>query len=329
MADSHSSSRKQFKFEVLLERYLSNFFRIILTNLIFFIPLSVMIALYVVADLVLNGVLLTLVLALLVTAVFPFFAGVVLVTRNIARGDSDIKVLPTFIKGVKENFSRFLIYGGLFSVLTVFNYYSISIYSNLIANSWVFYILLFVCIIIAVDVLFMFFYVPVMSVTFELSFKHVVKNSFLMSFGEIKNNFFAVFALAVVLAIALTIVAFCTNVVILIVATILLIALLLPASCQTVTCFFVYDDMFSTIAENSKKSKEINDAISIEKDKRNSAHSEDAEVIEDYSDVDISTLKDCDEYIFYNGKMIKQSVLLKKVLEQRGQAQESSDNEED
>ena len=63
-----------------------------------------------------------------------------------------------------------------------------------------------------------------------------------------------------------------------------------------------------------------------QKDKRKSTV--DFDIQEDFSDVDISSLKDSDEYIFYNGKMIKQSVLLRKALEQRGQAV-STDEKED
>ena len=45
----------------------------------------------------------------------------------------------------------------------------------------------------------------------------------------------------------------------------------------------------------------------------------------DYSDVDISALKDTDEFIFYNGKMMKQSELLKKVLKQRANKSDESE----
>lgn len=324
MAD-YSSSRKQLRFEILIERYFSNILRIILTNLLFFVPFAGAVALFFLAQRFLQGMALVFVLFLLVVAVFPFFAGVVLVSRNIARGDKEIKVFSEFFRGIKENFSRFLVLGALFSVVAIFSYYSIALYSTMLSSSWIFYVMLFVCIIIALAVVFMFFYAPVMSVTFDLSLKSVLKNSFLMSFGEIKNNFCSLFSLAIVLAIALTIVAFCTNVSVLLIVTVLLVALILPASCQTVTCFFVYEDMFSSIADSGTKLQGINEKIT---DKENQRAKRNVVVEEDYSDIDISTLKDSDEYIFYNGKMIKQSVLLKKVLEQRGQATNKQNKED-
>ncbi len=300
------------KFEILLERYFSNFLKILLTNLMFFVPLCIVLTIMFVMQSVIHGVLLTVLSALLLTLIFPFYAGVVLVCRNIARGDEDVSVFSDFVKGVKDNFKRFALYGAITSLVVIFSYFSISVYSKLLSASWVFYALLFACILIALAVLFIFFYVPVMTVTFDLSFKNVLKNSFLMSFGEIKNNFFALIALVVVLAIGFTVVAFSNNAVVLIVITLVLLALFIPASCQFVVSFFVYDDMYASIAQRDEKNDMLDKAI--EEATRKNAQ---PVLAEDYSDVDVSTLKDTDDYIFYKGKMIKQSVLLKRVLEQR------------
>lgn len=309
-------TRKKMKFEILVERYFSNFHRIMFTNLLFFVPLAIAFSLYYLAVTYSTTVLSTVVSIVMVTLLFPCYAGVVLVCRNIARGDDDVKVFSGFIKGVRDSVLKFMLYGFLLSLFTVLSYYSICVYLQLLSSSWMFYVTLFVCILIALALLFIFFYVPVMTVTFELSLKHIFKNSFLLSFGEIKNNFFALFALAVVLAVCFTFVAFFTKALFIIIITALVFALLLPASCQFVVSFFVYDDMYGSIAYREEKSQTIDKAIVDAKNKKDKVEIE----AEDYSDVDISSLKDTDDYIFYHGKMIKQSVLLKKALEQRGQA---------
>lgn len=305
-------TRKRMKFEILIERYFSNFGRILLTNLLFFVPLLILSGVMFLLQSVVEGAVLTILSSLLLIVVFPFYSGLVLVCRNIARGDEDVRVFADFIKGVKENFRKFLLYGVIASLVVMFSYFSISVYAKLLASSWVFYAMLFVCIIIALAALFMFFYIPVMTVTFDLSVKNIFKNSFLMSFGEIKNNFFALIALVVVLAIGFTIVAFSTNAIVIVVVTMLLFALLLPATCQFVVSFFVYDDMYASIAKRSEKAQMLDKAIIEAKNKQAQT-----KIVEDYSDVDVSTLKDTDDYIFYKGKMIKQSVLLKLALEQR------------
>ncbi len=324
MGFTMEQTRKRMKFEILLERYFSNFPRIMLTNLIFFVPLIVLGSAYFFLQKAL-GDFSTLLLIPVITLLFPFFAGVVLVCRNIARGDEGVKVFSTFLKGVRENFLKFMFYGFLLSFMTVLSYYSISVYSQLLSSSWMFYAALFVCILIALEVLFIACYVPVMTVTFDLSLKHIFKNSFLMSFGEIKNNFFALVSLAVVLAICFTITAFFTNALLIFIITLVILALILPASCQFVISFFVYDDMYGSIAYRDTKAKNIDDAIT---DAKNKKQQESAVAVEDYSDVDISTLKDTDDYIFYKGKMIKQSVLLRRVLEQRGELDESSEKKD-
>lgn len=305
-------TRKRMKFEILLDRYFSNFHRVMLTNLLFSVPLVVVVGVYFLLNNFVKGTLLTILTFALIVFVFPFYSGVVLVSRNLARGDEEVRVFTTFVKGVRDNFSKFFFYGVVLAIVSLFSFFSISIYSKLLSQSWIFYAMLFVCLIIALAVLFIFFYVPIMTVTFDLSTKHILKNSFLMSFGEIKNNFFALIALAVVLAVCFTIIALCTKAVLLIVVTILLFTLVIPASCQFVVCFFVFDDMYGSIAQKDNKSKEIEEAIKFEKEKRNAQA-----VAEDYSDVDIDALNDTDEYIFYKGKMIKQSTLLKLAKEQR------------
>ena len=305
-------TRKKMRFEVLLDRLFSNFHRIILTNLIFAVPMALAVVLYYIVNPFSNEAISVLLSIVIASALFALYSGVVLVCRNLARGDEDVKVFETFMKGVKENSKKFLLYGVIVSVVSALSYLSISIYSKLLSQSWLFYVMMFVCVIIALAVLFVFFYVPVMTVTFDLSLKHIFKNSFLMSFGEIKNNFFALFALVVVLAICFTMVAFCTNAIVLIVVTALVVGLIAPACCQFVVSYFVYDDMYGSIAQRETKSQMLDKAIKEAKEGRDNTP-----VVEDYSDVDISALKDTDDYIFYKGKMIKQSVLLKRVLEQR------------
>ena len=75
--------------------------------------------------------------------------------------------------------------------------------------------------------------------------------------------------------------------------------------------------MYDSIAQRDEKTKNLDTMIADAKSKKN-GESVFVET-EDFSDVDISTLKDTDEFIFYNGKMIKQSELLRRVLAQRGE----------
>jgi len=317
-------SRKRMRFEIMIDRYFSNFFRIVLTNLLFFVPTCALFGLGYLARGIESQVLSLMVFALLLALLFPFYAGVVYVCRNIARGDKEVRVFSEFMKGIKDNFRQFLVMGFMFSLVAVFSYFSLSLYTGLLSTSWVFYVLLFICIVITLCVLFIMFYAPVMACTFDLSLFNIIRNSFLMSFGELKNNFKALLSLIIVLALALTATVFSETVTVLLIVLAAVMSVFLPASCQFVVSFYVYDDMFESITNNANKLSDINAAIDDTKDKRDNTRKADTE---DYSDVDISTLKDTDDYIFYKGKMIKQSVLLRLASEQ--QLSVITDSEED
>lgn len=300
------------RFEILLDRYFSNFPRLLLTNLIFFVPLFVISALlYFISGSTLDGINIMM-LPVVIFFVFPFYPGVVLVCRDIARGYEKVKVFQTFIRGIKENFFRFLLYGFVLSLAFIISYYSVSFYSKLLSNSWVYYVVLFLCVLIVLAVLYTFFYVPLMTVTFDLSIKHIIKNSFLMSFGEIKNNFFATVWLLVVIALGFTLTLFSKTMFSLILTLALLFALFLPASCQYVISFYIFDNMYSVINNRDEVLSGIDKALK-NPDNKNKAT---ASNTEDFSDIDVSKLVDNDDYIYYNGRMVKQSYILKKLKEQ-------------
>ena len=85
------NERKRFRFEVLLERYFTNFHRILLTNLIFAVPSAVVFAAFYFLDsLIFKDTLAVPFLLLSIIPLYPFYAGVVMVCRNIARGESGV-----------------------------------------------------------------------------------------------------------------------------------------------------------------------------------------------------------------------------------------------
>ena len=153
-----------------------------------------------------------------------------------------------------------------------------------------------------------------MNVTYDLPLKYVYKNSFLMSFGEFKNNLFATIALAVVLGICFTVTAFVRSETVLIIILAALWVLLIPATCTFMYVFFIYDGMVSIIRDKDELSRDLTDSIEKSMEKhRNAANPQTVE--EDFSDIDVSSLKDTDDYIFHNGRMVKQSTLLKMIRE--------------
>lgn len=311
------NERKKLKFEVLLERYFTNFHRLLLTNLLFAVPSAVFFALiYLLNTALFQGIVIPIAM-LVIIPLFPFYAGVVMVCRNIARGDEDVPVVRSFTAAIKDNFLPFLLHGVAVYVASVLSFLAISMYVSMLGAGWFFYALLFFSIIIALFLLYTVFYIPLMSLTYELPLKYVYKNSFLMSFGEFKNNFFATLALAVVSGICFTVTAFAGSETVLAIMLAVLWCVLIPATCTFMVTFFVYDGMTEIIRDKDELSRELTGAINKSLSERRDKQPQQPE--DDFSDIDIASLKDTDDYIFHNGRMVKQSTLLRMLREKEAQ----------
>lgn len=315
-----TNERKRMKFEVLLERYFSNFHRILLTNLLFAIPSAVVFGVvYALNQWLFQGAISMPLSLIAIILLYPFYAGVVMVCRNIARGDSDVPIVKTFFTAIKNNFLHFLLHGIIIYIIVTLSTLAVSFYIAFLSAGWFFYVLLFFSIIIALLLLYTIFYIPLMSVTYDLPLRYIYKNSFLMSFGEFKNNVFATIAAAIVFGICFTAVAFIRSATLLAIMVSALWALLIPATVTFMIVFFIYDGMTNIIRNKDDISSELSDAIDkgMKEQKEKKAAQSAQHVEDDFSDIDISTLKDTDDYIFHNGKMVKQSTLLRMIREKQ------------
>ena len=329
-----AGEKAKFALTDFFNNLFNNFGKIVFTNLLFAVPLAVLVTAFYFLDsaLKLNGYF---ILMLSIIPLSPFFAGVTLVTSRLARGKENVDVFKTFIEGIKNNWKRFLIHGVITYFAVIFSYFSIRLYSALIsqpnADSF-FLVMIYVCliisIIIAVAFLFIFFYVPSMTVTFDLSLKNIYKNSALMSFGELKHNIIATFGLFVIVLFCATILIFVGNTdssIALIITTAILMFVLVPALASYVINASVYPGMYNLMTEKEKRSKKIDKKMDNRR-KGQFIDEEDEEnnIAEEFLDLDVEENKDGDEYIFYNGKMVKRSVIIK-MKKEREKAEGQSD----
>lgn len=302
--------RKKMKFEILLDRFFSNFHRVLFTNLLFAVPSAVLFGLfYLLSSLIFKEVVIPFLMISMIP-LFPFYSGVVAVCRNIARGDKGVPVFSTFITAVKNNFLPFLLHGLIVYIASLLSFFSISLYGSMLSQGWFFYVLLFFSILITLFLLYIAFYVPLMNITYDIPLKYVYKNSFLMAFGELKNNLFATIALAVVAAICLTITAFSGSVTVLLIVLAVLWVFILPATATFMYVFFIYDGMASMIDSKSKPEAVADDTKKV-------SGKPEMNIEDDFSDIDIDSLSDTDDYIFHNGRMVKQSTLLYMLKERQ------------
>lgn len=320
-----TEERKKLGFELLLSNFFSNLGRMIVTNLIFAVPLIVSAALaFVLYQYVLP--ITTVTLPLVLVFVSPFYPGVVVLSREFSQGNKPAGMLRLFLKAIKDSWLHSLICGLILYVAFLGCYFSISIYSAMARTHWVFYILLFVAVLICVFFLFLFYALFLMITSFDLKFKDALKNSALMTFGELKQNFFATIGTAAYLAVVLMpliIILHLASVMPVEAVKILFFAylfvavlVLIPAPCAMIVSNYLYPNMRSVIAGEDVSEQNA------------SAPAPDirprTEAVEDTAlsapSVGIEELKngDGDEYIFYQGKMIKRKTLLAMLEQEEG-----------
>ena len=278
--------------------YLKNLHKILLTNILFAVPLAGFTALFFWLNSLLHP-LFDMVLFLAVIFVYPFFAGVTAVTRNIAREDEEVKVIKTYFSAIRDNLKYFIVHGVVLYFAIFFSYASLTYYWKMAQSNSVFLGVFIVTAIIVLAAVFVFYSVPVMTVTFDLSLKDIYKNSFLMSFGELKNNLLASLGLFLLALFCATIFITVPSFTILLITMAVLALLVIPATASFIINFYIFKDMMTMIGEEAEPSD--TDAVI--------SPSESVKL--DFSSLDLDEKKDGEEYLFFNGKMIKRKVLIK------------------
>lgn len=305
-----ATERKKFTFENLVSIYFRKFYKIFFTNLLFAVPtVAVGVILYFLTKPL--GEILSLVISMLTVVIcYPLYAGVTLVTRNLGRGE-DVKVLECFLGGIADNYKKFLVHSIILYFILTIGIFSFTFYSRMaVALGGIMYVLLITMILIALWLMFMFYYVPLMTVTFDLSLKNIYKNSALMAIGELKVNFVTLFSVLIFTAICATPLIFSAgNAVAVIVITAVMLIAVYPASYSLITGFFIQDTMMMMV---TGRGDEVHDIKSTEEKLAKLRN----ETKDDLENIDIEKVKNSrEEYIFHNGKMIKRTTILEMMKE--------------
>lgn len=138
----------------------------------------------------------------------PFFAGLVMTVRKIGIEKKDVPVAKTFFGTVKENFKAFLLHGVVTYAIIACSIFAFMYYFSLLGSSLAYGSMLTVYVLFSLILTSMMFYVPIMSVTYELKISDIYKNSFILVFGNILKNILAMlFFVAVSLGFILWIAA--------------------------------------------------------------------------------------------------------------------------
>lgn len=295
----------------VFSRLFHGFPKLLFTNVLFAVPAAVFLGIFYAIN-TLTGWNIPFVLLLAIIPAAPFYAGVVKVALGIAMGEENIDVFRTFTAAVRENFGRFLIHGLLYFVAAFFSSSSIYMYFQFGKSNNAFYVLMTICILMAIVVMFIFFYIPLMTVTFDLPMGAIYKNSLLMSFGELKSNLIATFGLFLLMVICSSVLMCCGgNVIALIIATVVLGLLIVPSIAAFIINSAVYKRLFVMVTDKAAQGKVVDRKIEEKRRELEQRKKAVVPVDDEIKKLEIDESADGDEYIYYKGKMVKRSVLLR------------------
>ena len=309
MADSQQGTdllnKKSMRSVKFFNQYLSNIGRLMLTNILL-IPFNIFVAGYIYfLYRSFDGI--NILAASAVLIIFNIgMAGVAQVCRYIYI-DKEFSTVAAFFKGIRENALRFFIHGIISYAAFVVSYLSIYLYYKGTSSHTIFWLPLIIAVVITIGLLFMSYYMNIMTITMDISLKSTYRNCILFSFGELKNNAVATFGLLILGGIVFSVVYIINNSMVSIVFIVVMQIFFLPSTFQYILTFYLYDDMVAMLDEtkhtikNDEEDQENKDSPSLNID------AEDAGILEKIYE------ESSDEFIYYNGRMIRRSEVEKLI----------------
>lgn len=267
-------------------RFFTRFHKIFLASLLFTLPFAFFTGLFVLIAYLtnLNNII---VWGLGIIPSFPFYAGLVMVIRKYAIEKVDCDVIKVFFASVKENFKKFLVHGVATYAVVACTLFALLYYGVMAQTDMVYGSIFTLYIMFSVLLLAMMFYVPIMTVTYELRLRDIYKNSFLLVFGKILRTLIALVLVAIVSVAAFLAIIFSEGA--MLAVTVALTVILYPL----ITSYIII----------SVISKGLQDAVGSFTDiPQTTVSDEEEKALEQKA---IENASSNDDYVFVNGRMVK------------------------
>lgn len=274
--------------------------QVILINILFFIcsvpAIIVQLLLY-----KLLGRINAITLLLYIPLVAPFCGGPVLLSKKLVCGEP-VKLVKDFFGAVRKNIALMSINGVVTFLALIVEYFALVTYYYLAHNNSAYWAAFILSIILGVFVLFCLYTVPLMTVTVDLKLRDIYKNAALLTVGAIKKNFLATLVLAFFFMVSVSICLMFGGIASIIIS-ILFAILIVPTSVCIIISFNLFPKLQSDIISKSNEAAY----------QKNTAQND--EIYESkLADIPTGLLEgDPDEFVFYNGRMYKRSVLIEKA----------------
>ncbi len=303
MTNNTKDENKNINIKNYFSLLFGNFKYFLGLNIMFFIPCAIIISLFTLASVLLTSGVNIYLTAISLVFISPFYSALCHTVVRIINGKK-ISLLKNYIYGLKDNFLQSFLNGMLFYAAFILIYSALSLYGYL-AHTYggaLYISLVVINIIIAIAVLFFFMSVSVITVSFELRSSQIFKNSVLAIFGEMKNNLLALCGLIIIFSLSAGLIFMFGDNTVKIIVFLILMMLFIPSFSALVYFNLLYKSMVSVMSDSSQTESENPAEASI-------TDAEAAEINAQYGE----NHKD-DDYIFYNGKMIKWGKL-KEILD--------------
>lgn len=178
---------------VFFEVYFRHFWQLEQTNLIFLLfTIPVIVLLFGINILIYkattNGLIVNFLTFLPLVLLMIPISGMTYVTRNMAREEHAF-IWYDFVDQMKKNWKQSLIHGLVTYLVYFCGYYAIRFYWLRAATSWFFIIPGALLTLLLIAFTFAQYYIMLQIVTFDLSYRNIVKNSFLFSIMAFLRNF--------------------------------------------------------------------------------------------------------------------------------------------
>lgn len=220
--------------------------------------------------------------------VYPFVAGLTMVTRNFVREEHAF-VWADFMKATKNNWKLFFANGVIIYLVYVVFSFSMSYYSGMLNQSWMYFIPFGMTVVAITLFSFAQYYLPIMFITFDLKFGQFYKNAFIFAIVGMVRNF-----LMTLLFVGLIIVAvFLIDFLILAIALCVLLPFLLFSFISYTTSFAVYPVIKKYMIDSQSEDKNKEEEVSKSEDKETSNNDKETK----------------DDFVYVNGRLIKKSDL--------------------
>lgn len=214
-----------------------------------------------------------------------FLPGLVMVIRKYAIEKSFVPVVPTFFKAVRDNLKDFIFHGFVIYIIFASSFFAILYYYSMAQSDIVFAYVLVIYVLFTAIMILMLFYLPLMAVTYELRWRNLYKNSLLMIFGKVLTNILAFVIVGVLVAAGIFLLVFTDG------AGRILSIIFLTAFMPLIISYIVISMISKGMQEN------VGSFVNVLAAPKNELSDEEKQTV--------SKANTEDDYIFINGKMIK------------------------